>query len=503
MNIKSYEELEDFEQRIINLIQRYPLDALLIGIRESKNRFEPFVRAGISLFAIRFCSAGPKIEKVQTVRHKDLENIAHLVTQYLLADPITFDKNERNEFRSSNPVLMVLRLVGHQFPYSISTFGHHAQPYMLFKKIPKSLKENCSKYTFDIEHAFFELNEFSISDFIDVCFIIHSVAVRNNNFTRAYLEKSREKLNVPGELTISKIVDSIAGDPQKLNTFYYKFRNKDRRYRMYDLNPLFLFPIVRPWSHNNYVSYSKDRMIVPVPDLIAYRMSTGVYYQLFNEYHTDFSESFGLVFENYVGWILKESVSEDKIVHEKTIRKNFPDEFGPVPDFVILCDDSAILIECKATKFTRSALVTGKEDYVFDSLKQLIKGLIQLGKFRKACIDKHPSLKNFHKYKSFEAVLITIEPLYLINSVLFRDMINEELSKEGISQFDWIIFSIKELEALQAHIKANHSLNGIINRLKAKNFNDVLDELNSDTKKTYQDCCLYKIQNEIYRRIGT
>ncbi len=136
MNIKNYEELEGLEQMITNLIRRYPLDALLIGIRESENRFEPFVRAGISLFAIRFCSAGPKIEKVQTVRQKDLENIAHLVTLYLLADPITFDQNERNEFSSSNPVLVVLRLVAHQFPFDISIFGHHAQPFMLYEEIP-------------------------------------------------------------------------------------------------------------------------------------------------------------------------------------------------------------------------------------------------------------------------------------------------------------------------------------------------------------------------------
>lgn len=502
MNIKNYEELEDVEQRIINLVRRYPLDALLIGIRESESRFEPFVRAGISLFAIRFCSAGPKIEKVQTVRQKDLEYIAYLVKLYLLADPITFDQKKKNEFFSSNPVLMVLRLVGHQFPFSLSTFGRHAQPFMLYKKIPNILKGKCPKYTFDIESAFFDLNGFSISDFIDVCFIIHSVAVKNNHFTRAYLEKSREKLNVPEEITVSKIVDSIAGDPEKLSTYYYKFRNDNRKYRMYDLNPLFLFPIVRPWSHNDRVPYSKDRMIAPVPNLIAYRMSTGVYYQLFNEYKTSFSDSFGIIFENYVGWILKEAVYEEKIVHERTIRKSFPEEFGPVPDFVILDDDSVVLIECKATKFTRRALVTGKENYVIDSLKQLIKGLIQLGKFRKACIDKHPSLKMFHKYKSFETVLLTIEPLYLINSVLFREMINEELSKEGVPKFDWIILSINELETLQAHIKAGQSPNAILKRLKTENFNTILEELNKISGKTYRDCCLYKIQNEIYERIG-
>ena len=229
MKIESYKKLNDIEQRIIDLIRRYPLDALLIGIRESESKFEPFVRSGISLFAIRFCSAGPKIEKVQTIRQKALENIAHLVTLYLLADPITFDQDERKEFSSSNPVFMVLRLVGHQFPFSLSTFGHHAQPLMLYKKIPNILKGKCPKYTFDIQSAFLDLNGFSISDFIDVCFIVHSVAVKNYHFTRAYLEKSREKLNVPDENTVSKILDSIAGDPEKLSTCYYKFRNDNRK----------------------------------------------------------------------------------------------------------------------------------------------------------------------------------------------------------------------------------------------------------------------------------
>jgi hypothetical protein len=502
IKIESYKELDETEQRIIDLIQRYPLDALFIGIRESENKFEPFVRAGISLFAIRFCSVGPKIEKVHTVRQKDLDNIAHLVTLYLLADPITFDQKERQEFFSSNPVFMVLRLIGHQFPFSISTFGLHAQPLMLYEKIPTTLKEKCPKYTFDIQSAFLDLNGFSISDFIDVCFIIHSVAMKNYHFTRAYLEKSREKLNVPDENTVSKILDSIAGDPEKLSTCYYKFRNDNRKYRMYDLNPLFLFPVVRPWSHNSRIPYSKDRMVVPVPNLIAYRMSTGVYYQLFNEYKSDFSDSFGIVFENYVRWILEETVNEEKIVSEKTIRKNYPEKLGPVPDYVILDDNSAILIECKATKFTREALVKGKEDYVIDSLKQLIKGLKQLTKFRKACLDKHSALEIYHKYKSFEAVLLTFEPLYLINSVLFRKIINDELLKEGISEFDWTILSINELEALQSHIKAGQSLSAIIKMLKTENFNTVLEGLNKISGRTYKDCCLYRVQNEIYERIG-
>lgn len=257
MKIESYKDLDKLEQRITDLIRRYPLNALLIEIRESENKFEPFVRAGITLFAIKNCVPGPKIENVQTVNQNDFTNIANLVASYLLADPITFDQEEKNGFKYSNPIFMILRLVGHQFPFKISTFGHYAQPFMLFKKIPNSLKGMCPKYTFDIESAFFELNGVSISDFIDVCFIIHSVAMKNNHFTRAYLEKCREKLNVPGVNTFTKILDSIAGDPEKLSTSYFDFQNLNRKYRMYDLNPLFLFPVVRPWSHNIHVPFQK------------------------------------------------------------------------------------------------------------------------------------------------------------------------------------------------------------------------------------------------------
>lgn len=243
-------------------------------------------------------------------------------------------------------------------------------------------------------------------------------------------------------------------------------------------------------------------MIAPLPNLISYRMSTGIYYQLFNEYKSRFSDSFGIVFENYVGWILEESVDKGKIFLEKEIRETFPERLGPVPDFVILDDESAVLVECKSTKFSRSALDTGSEDYVIDSLKQLIKGLKQLAKFRKACIDNHQSLSIFQKYKSFESVLLTIEPLYLINSILFREIIDEELSKENVMKFEWIILSINELEAFQAYIKAGQSLSSIINKLKTNNYYAVLEELNKLSPKKYQDCCLYQIQNEMYERIG-
>ncbi len=52
---------------------------------------------------------------------------------------------------------------------------------------------------------------------------------------------------------------------------------------------------------------SNDRIIAPLPDLIPYRVSTGIYYEMFNEYREDFSRFFGHLFEAYVERLLKAS----------------------------------------------------------------------------------------------------------------------------------------------------------------------------------------------------
>lgn len=502
MNIHNFESLKDKELRIYEIIQRYPLDSILIGIRQSEDKYLPFVRAGIALFAIRFCTPGPKIERINKINPAHLDNIADLVTKYLITDPITFDQGINEEFLSSNPVFSFLRLVGHQFPFNLSMFGQHCQSLMLYKKIPENI-DTLKKYKFDLKSAFENINGYSIRDFLNVCLLIYFIAFKNYGFTHEYFNKLQSHgVNIPEESIVSKIFNSIAGDPQKLRKIYSKFMNENRKYAMYDFNPLFVYPIVRPWQHNDHVPHSKDRMIAPLPNLIPYRMSFGIFYQLFNEYGTDFSDYFGYIFEKYVGWILKKSFPLEDIISEEDIRKTYTEKMGPVPDWIVLDKYNAIFIECKATRFSRVALVTGKEKYVLDSLKQLIKGLSQLYKFNKNCIIKHPCLHFLHNCRSTKAILITFEPLHLINTPLFRDYINNKLAEDGIMDFNWLILSVNNLETLQPHIAYGCNISEVIDFLNKDPIDKVLDELFSITGKTYKDSCLYEIDKEIYSQIG-
>ena len=139
MKIQNINDFRNFENQINAAFRQYKLDHILLGIKFAKSKLEPFVIAGMTLFAFRNCTAGPKCQQVKYLEWNHVSYLAHLVTQYLLADPLTFDKSILKRFQNSNPVFAMLRIVGNQFPYNVNLFGQYARPMILFNDLPKQL----------------------------------------------------------------------------------------------------------------------------------------------------------------------------------------------------------------------------------------------------------------------------------------------------------------------------------------------------------------------------
>ena len=55
---------------------------------------------------------------------------------------------------------------------------------------------------------------------------------------------------------------------------------------------------------------------------------------------------------------------------------------------------------------------------------------------------------------------------------------------------------------MQAHLASGISFSEIIQKLRAKTFNDVLKDLHSLTGKTYKDSFFYAMDQEMYRLLG-
>jgi len=246
----------------------------------------------------------------------------------------------------------------------------------------------------------------------------------------------------------------------------------------------------------------EDRMVAPIPNLVVLKNSIGIFYEMFNRYGIEFSNYFGAVFETYVGHVLQHCGKPIELISESDVRRAYPSAKGKAPDWIIVDGYHAILVECKATRFSKAALLTGDQSAVNDSLKQVIKGLRQLADFRQACLARTTGLDVLQRCKTFKPVLVTLEPLYLISSVPFRKYVDDELATLNVRRFPWRVLSVDELEKLQPYLAQGLSLNRALDDLESTTFETFMNDLYQQTGLTFRDSFLYEIDRELYRRLG-
>ncbi len=503
MDINSLAELENLELTIKSVLGNLKLGDVLHSLyllKKSSPELRPFMMGGAALFAIRFC---PPSKTSQLIKNYDIRKIVHISNEYYLADPITFDKDLHDKLIDENPVFMMLRVVSSQFPFEPGLFSKFSRPAVLFHEIPQELKNLPDIPEFDFDSKFKAITGVSVIDFITIGFVIFSVCRGNFVVSHDYFKKMRKQgINV-SDPSLRAVLNQLIADKSKLVQLYENRKNPDRRFRMYDFNPLFSYPIIRPCQNKQFSTPDKDFIHAPVPELVASRMSSGIFYQMFNKYGTEFSEYFGFVFERYVGLVLEKCLlSSQQLLSESDIRKFYPAKKGKAPDWIIVDGSTVLLFECKATRFSRAAQAIASEDSVNISLAQVKKGLKQLASFISACQAKISELQKFHHCSTFKPIIVSLEPLFLINSELFREHINTLLTAEGVTGIDWQILSIDELEALQPHIAAGFNLAQVLDELRNKSFNDVLENLISQTNRSVADSFLYDKQKELYQRLG-
>jgi hypothetical protein len=506
IRIRNEQELHEWEERIGAVLARHDLDYVLGGIRQSLDKLEPFTAAGIALFAIRY-SLPPiaRTSKLYEMPWAELAGIAHLVIQYLIADPVSFDPAIEDNYHDSTLIPIILRSVGNQFPYNVPFFGQYGRSLKLFHHIPQQLRGRPNKLDFDFDSAFQKLNGVSLFDFITVGYAAFAAANGNHGFTGGWFQKAREQgLSLDDEV-VARVLDQLAADQWQMRELYEKYKQPERRYGMYDFNPLFVYPLVRPWPKRAHTTLDEDRLIAPLPQLILTRLAEGIYQQMFQHYRDDFSRYFGHVHEAYVGEVLQHFALSKMLLSEDEIRRTY--KSGKVPDWVIIDSDTAIFVESKATGFQRKALATADSGAIDRSVSQVVAGLIQLHEFRDACERRVAGLERLHGCSDFKLLVVTYEPFYIINSVPFREIIDSRLSEEltarGVSLFPWYVLAVDQLEKLQPHIAAGVGLKGIVEKLiNHQAFDDLLKEISDQTGRSYRDCFLYEMDVDIHRRLN-
>lgn len=499
-DVQSLGELLALEDSIRRAFQPHTLDGVLRGLWNTARHDgfpAPFMVAGTVQFALRHCApAFRSMRAAEPLAWSVLAPIVDLVTRFLLSDPVGFDDTVPNSLLS-----ILLRTAGNQFPYEADPFGQQARSLILYHDLPKELAGRKKVPAFDFASAFERTNGVPVQDYVDVGFTTFAAAHSNRSFARDYFDTARRQgIRLPDDEAVSAVLDGLAADPWTLKRLDKQHQQPDRRFAAYDYNPLFPYPIVRPWRQKKRVSAQQDRMTVPLPLLIPWRISTGIYYQMRRD-HPEFASYFGHLFESYVGKVLGHCVPGKPLLSEQDLRTAYPARKGKAPDWVVVDGSEAFLLECKATRLSRLALATGGQEAIASSLRQIKEGIYQLHEFTQACEAgrvPHPMLTGC---TTFHPVVLTFEPIYLANSAPFRESLTGLLDGSA-KNLPWLILSLDELEKLQPHLAAGVAMAPILDGLRSQQFGEVLQAAHEQTGKTYQNSFLYQMDQEIYNRLG-
>ena len=292
----------------------------------------------------------------------------------------------------------------------------------------------------------------------------------------------------------------LSASPAEFRALHARTSQADPRFGMYEFNPLHVKPLIRPWGEEPFWSERGGRMIAPLPDLVASRVSLGIYHQMLTTYGTEFSQYFGHVFSEYCGYLLR-GAGVGLLLSEDDIRQRYPSSKGrKAPDWAIVDGSTAVLVECKATRFTRAAIATGAAQAVNDSLKQVLKGLKQLYLFREACKAGASGLEALHHCTEFLPVVLTLEPLYGVNSTFFRDDINALLQADGVTGLPWQVVSMEELEFVERHVRGGVPWTEALTKRPSTEV--VADYVSRTGMDSNEHACLFPKYLELMDRLG-
>lgn len=321
--------------------------------------------------------------------------------------------------------------------------------------------------------------------------------------SREYFDIARkQKVIIPEDNTIMTFLGLISIDPLNFRKLCENSAGPKSSLKTYEFNPLFDYPLVRLHYGDIKKEARHDEFIAPIPQLLTYRFTAGIYHQLFNAFGKNiFSDSFGSFFERYVEDLLRWYCLIGKILPEKEIRLviRTPKKGTEIkiPDWIIFCEEGVILLECKATKYSQEIYEQGlnAREIAKGCIRQLNKGINQLKSFEQYIPEIMQAYGITYKNLQIQKAIVTFEPLVALNEGPLRSWMN---IAQGNNKKDCKIIWVWYLEEIQPYIAKGASLWSFLIDFPKLEFNDIINEMQSQTGASYSDSVLCKYEEKFY-----
>ncbi len=267
-------------------------------------------------------------------------------------------------------------------------------------------------------------------------------------------------------------------------------------YEKFRFNPLWLKPAIIPVR--NPKPGSSQVYITPIPALIYRRVTTGLYFTLSDYFKENnkkpFRETFGAVFQEYVGLLLKKAVGELNVQQEwRYGSKKYPKD---TPDWFVIQNGTAVLIEVKQSGLYLNAKKWGQLGEIQKDLTRNIgAGVHQMWEFENDIRNGLCTVPDWlNGIEITEKLVVIYDRSYFLNSVL-RDEIRQ-LYPTIPESFHWHSISVEELEYFLGLASIN-----LMDALKEKRLDtegDRMDFRDYYSRKSSQDNCRNPYLDSVY-----
>ena len=350
---------------------------------------------------------------------------------------------EREQTYSRDPDTVATFLL--RFVYANLPFSQHRDViYCNFRRALSLFVTCASQYThktFDFNAEFLSRYGLTTEHFIRLGWEFYQAFLRHPYWTDKELESV-----VPTDLrgSVPQGLSILAGSRQKFIDEYHEVRAKEARQAPYELNPLLWMPMIAV----------EDRYYAPYPEVVAYAATRGLFFLCGSQWGNVFHEVFGSWFETYVGGLLRTKVRSGEVIgaaEERALGYT-----GKNVDWTVLLGNIGLLVECKSSAlFLRGKILAMPSVVSGDLAKNLVgegKGLFQLYEKFQAVTNGHlpTALKErYAKVTTWYPVVILHDQIQHANhKKVLGNILDSALSKAGISDFDYQIWHIEELENL-------------------------------------------------------
>ncbi len=350
-----------------------------------------------------------------------------------LADPITLKPQDKLD--TTDLASLALRLVYQQFPLQEKPFYGFSRSIALYSQLSANRMLPNGK---SLTEAFGTLYGLNVLDFIRIGFLLYALSITDAPmFTLSNIVDGRWPFE---QEDVNVVLSRISADRKLFSDVNKQTRERDRAFAKYEFNLLLKYPIVA----------FESEYLAPVPALLLDRVTQGIYYDGLDNFseeghRNDFAATFGYVFEDYVGELLKAEYGPENVTPE-------PEYGGPGnkrgPDWIVIDGDDLLVIECRTSRLSLKTKSLGDVEALQGELRRILVDTLAKFPDKISALPTTPLGQGVRQFNTVYPLVVTLDRLEPYE--LMVRSIDEQLKKQGVEPYPYHLMSVASLEQLLA-----------------------------------------------------